>query len=101
MLRKAKVGSLANLRPRWRKGECLNPAGRPPNVPPARAYRILLKSFERGDRSARRYVRRLAQALESENTESIGSDRPRVFGRANRESADGRRLSERAIANQS
>jgi len=63
MLGKVKVGSLANLRPPWRKGECPNPAGRPPNVPLARAYRVLLRSFERGDRAARLYVRRLAQVL--------------------------------------
>jgi hypothetical protein len=62
--------NLANLRPPWRKGECPNPAGRPPNVPLARAYRALLRSLQRGDRSARVYVRRLAQALHGENTES-------------------------------
>ena len=75
MLGKVKVGSLANLRPPWRKGECPNPAGRPPNVPLARAYRVLLRSFERGDRTARLYVRRLAQALHGENTESISRGR--------------------------
>jgi len=88
MLGKVRVGSLANLRPPWRKGECPNPAGRPPNVPLARAYRVLLRSFERGDRAARVYVRRLAQALHDENTESISR------GRAGRAGCQGCRWKE-------
>ena len=64
----ARRRSLANLRPPWRPGECPNPAGRPPNIPLARAYRALLRSLERGGRGGRFYIRRLAQAL-AENTE--------------------------------